>query len=208
MRARRGERSASPTPQLDLCKGMMDCLYAHCTPCITDCVMAELEKLGTKYRVSLRVAKDPRIERLPCTHTGTYADDCLCERVAQARPSRPARPARAAQPPGPCILRGLRRLPPARRRSAPGLPARSSPPARPPAHPPPTHRQRPPAITARASTSAPWKGCLPPARTLTLPATAGSPCAAQVLYRGNLRQRPQAAHPQDPGSAYYVHTAA
>jgi len=62
---------------------MMDCLYAHCTPCITDCVMAELEKLGTKYRVSLRVAKDPRVERLPCTHAGTYADDCLCERVTQ-----------------------------------------------------------------------------------------------------------------------------
>jgi U3 small nucleolar RNA-associated protein 24 len=69
--------------KLDLCKGMMDCLYAHCTPCVTDCVMAELEKLGTKYRVSLRVAKDPRVERLPCTHAGTYADDCLCERVTQ-----------------------------------------------------------------------------------------------------------------------------
>jgi U3 small nucleolar RNA-associated protein 24 len=69
--------------KLDLCKGMMDCLYAKCTPCITDCVMAELEKLGTKYRVSLKVAKDPRVERLPCTHAGTYADDCLCERVTQ-----------------------------------------------------------------------------------------------------------------------------
>lgn len=59
----------------------MDCLYAKCellksllgvfkyaysllltfdrfgfegTPCITDCVMAELEKLGQKYRVALR----------------------------------------------------------------------------------------------------------------------------------------------------------
>lgn len=84
--------------QLDLEKGMMDCLYAKCewfraifdinirhstthlgkklwfflvstlrcvrlkhfswinegTPCITDCVMAELEKLGQKYRVALR----------------------------------------------------------------------------------------------------------------------------------------------------------
>ncbi|WJX51188.1 hypothetical protein P8452_37403 [Trifolium repens] len=40
--------------KLDLEKGMMDCLYAKCTPCITDCVMAELEKLGTKYRVALR----------------------------------------------------------------------------------------------------------------------------------------------------------
>jgi rRNA-processing protein FCF1 len=43
--------------QIDLVKGMMDCLYAECKPCITDCVMAELEKLGQKYRVALKVAK-------------------------------------------------------------------------------------------------------------------------------------------------------
>ncbi|CAG8824813.1 20160_t:CDS:2, partial [Racocetra persica] len=52
-------------------------------PCITDCVMAELEKLGPKYRIALRVARDPRFERLPCTHKGTYADDCLVRRVMQ-----------------------------------------------------------------------------------------------------------------------------
>ena len=23
------------------------------------------------------------MERLPCTHSGTYADDCICERVRQ-----------------------------------------------------------------------------------------------------------------------------
>lgn len=69
--------------KLDLEKAMMDCLYAKCTPCITDCVMAELEKLGQKYRVALRIAKDPRFERLPCTHGGTYADDCIVERVTQ-----------------------------------------------------------------------------------------------------------------------------
>lgn len=69
--------------KIDLVKGMMDCLYAECKPCITDCVLAELEKLGQKYRVALKVAKDPRIERLPCTHKGTYADDCICERVRQ-----------------------------------------------------------------------------------------------------------------------------
>ncbi|CAG8435761.1 10316_t:CDS:2 [Funneliformis caledonium] len=46
--------------------------------------MAELEKLGPKYRIALRVARDPRFERLPCTHKGTYADDCLVQRVTQA----------------------------------------------------------------------------------------------------------------------------
>jgi rRNA-processing protein FCF1 len=71
--------------QIDLVKGMMDCLYAECKPCITDCVMAELEKLGQKYRVALKIAKDPRIRKLPCTHKGTYADDCICERVTQHR---------------------------------------------------------------------------------------------------------------------------
>ncbi|KAF4390237.1 hypothetical protein F8388_019892 [Cannabis sativa] len=60
--------------KLDLEKG---------TPCITDCVMAELEKLGQKYRVALRIAKDPRFERLPCIHRGTYADDCIVDRVTQ-----------------------------------------------------------------------------------------------------------------------------
>nr|XP_036847760.1 rRNA-processing protein FCF1 homolog isoform X2 [Manis javanica] len=69
--------------KLDLVQSMMDCLYAKCIPCITDCVMAEIEKLGQKYRVALRIAKDPRFERLPCTHKGTYADDCLVQRVTQ-----------------------------------------------------------------------------------------------------------------------------
>ncbi|GAW08837.1 Fcf1-domain-containing protein [Lentinula edodes] len=40
--------------KLELISGMMDCLYAKCIPCVTDCVMAELEKLGHKYRVALR----------------------------------------------------------------------------------------------------------------------------------------------------------
>ena len=44
--------------KIDLVKGMMDCLYANCVPHVTDCVIGELEKLGTKFRVALRVAKD------------------------------------------------------------------------------------------------------------------------------------------------------
>jgi U3 small nucleolar RNA-associated protein 24 len=52
-------------------------------PCITDCVMAELEKLGPKYRLALRLAKDPRFERIPCAHKGTYADDCIVNRIKE-----------------------------------------------------------------------------------------------------------------------------
>nr|XP_042116419.1 rRNA-processing protein FCF1 homolog [Peromyscus maniculatus bairdii] len=44
--------------KLDLVQSMMDCLYA-------------------------KIAKDPRFDRLPCTHKGTYADDCLVQRVTQ-----------------------------------------------------------------------------------------------------------------------------
>ncbi|GAA5982858.1 hypothetical protein JCM5350_003012 [Sporobolomyces pararoseus] len=71
--------------RIDLVKAMMDTLYAKAIPCISDCVLAELEKLGQKYRLALRVARDPRFERLPCSHKGTYADDCIVNRVTQHR---------------------------------------------------------------------------------------------------------------------------
>jgi len=63
--------------KLELVSGMMDCLYAKCSshyrnfsalnevltlaigiPCVTDCVIAELEKLGQRYRVALRYDQD------------------------------------------------------------------------------------------------------------------------------------------------------
>ena len=71
--------------KLDIFQGMMDCLYAKCVPYITDCVMAELEKLGSKFKVAQRIVKDPRFERLPCMHSGTYADDCIVNRATQHR---------------------------------------------------------------------------------------------------------------------------
>ncbi|KNC31303.1 hypothetical protein FF38_14341 [Lucilia cuprina] len=69
--------------KLDIIQGMMDCLYAKCIPYISDCVRAELEKLGNKYKLALRIISDPRFERLPCLHSGTYADDCIVDRVKQ-----------------------------------------------------------------------------------------------------------------------------
>ncbi|KAL1489576.1 hypothetical protein ABEB36_013528 [Hypothenemus hampei] len=69
--------------KLDIIQNMMDCLYAKCIPYITDCVLGELEKLGQKYKVALRIIKDPRFERIHCMHKGTYADDCLVQRVTQ-----------------------------------------------------------------------------------------------------------------------------
>jgi U3 small nucleolar RNA-associated protein 24 len=34
---------------------------------------------------STRIAKDPRFERLPCMHKGTYADDCIVNRVTEVQ---------------------------------------------------------------------------------------------------------------------------
>lgn len=71
--------------KLDLLKSSVECLYGFCHLYITDCVMAELEKLGSKFRLALALARDERIERLPCMHNGTYADDCIIHRVTQHR---------------------------------------------------------------------------------------------------------------------------
>ncbi|CAK9293493.1 unnamed protein product [Gordionus sp. m RMFG-2023] len=69
--------------KLDIFKGLMDCLYAKVNCYITECVMGEIEKLGNKFRIALRIAKDPRFERITCLHKGIYADDCLVNRVQQ-----------------------------------------------------------------------------------------------------------------------------
>ena len=63
----------------------VECLFGLCNLYITDCVMAELEKLGSKFRLALTIARADTIERLPCMHAGTYADDCLVSRVTQHR---------------------------------------------------------------------------------------------------------------------------
>jgi U3 small nucleolar RNA-associated protein 24 len=72
--------------KLEIVKSMMDCLLAKCIPCILDSVMAELEKLGPKYHLALRLAKDPRFERLPSyLKKGHYADDDIVEYVTTHR---------------------------------------------------------------------------------------------------------------------------
>merc|ERR1711985_131924 len=69
--------------KIDIFQGIINCLGSKCKLLITDCVVAELEKLGRTYRVALKIAKDPRFERLTCCHRGTYVDDCLISRVQQ-----------------------------------------------------------------------------------------------------------------------------
>lgn len=40
---------------------------------------------GVSDEDGYRVARDPRFERLSCSHSGTYADDCLVQRVTSHR---------------------------------------------------------------------------------------------------------------------------
>ena len=45
-------------------------------------MIAELEKLGPRYRIALSQVKDASVfTRVACAHTGVYADDCLVQRV-------------------------------------------------------------------------------------------------------------------------------
>nr|XP_027200370.1 rRNA-processing protein FCF1-like [Dermatophagoides pteronyssinus] len=71
--------------KIDLFQGLMDCFLAKCIPYVTDCVAGELEKMGHRYRLALKLAHDPRIVRLTCDHPGTYADDCIVRRVTNHR---------------------------------------------------------------------------------------------------------------------------
>jgi U3 small nucleolar RNA-associated protein 24 len=63
----------------------MDLLFAKCNLFLTDCVIGEMEKLGQRYTIALRIAKDKRFGRLKCDHKGLYADDCIVERVTKHR---------------------------------------------------------------------------------------------------------------------------
>ncbi|XP_015794514.1 rRNA-processing protein FCF1 homolog [Tetranychus urticae] len=67
--------------KLDMVPAMMDCLLAKCILYVTECIIAELQKLGAKYRVALKIIKSS-FEVLPCAHKGTYADDCIFNRVS------------------------------------------------------------------------------------------------------------------------------
>jgi Fcf1 len=44
-------------------------------------VRQEMIAMSRRLLIFYRVARDPRFERLRCSHTGTYADDCLVQRV-------------------------------------------------------------------------------------------------------------------------------
>ncbi len=51
--------------------------------CVCVCAASKCARTNAAPTARPRARQDPRVERLPCTHAGTYADDCICERVRQ-----------------------------------------------------------------------------------------------------------------------------
>ena len=70
----------SITNKLDIMENDLNCLCAPVIIYVTECVIAELQKLPKKYGLALRVARDRRFKRLKCSHKETYADNCLVDR--------------------------------------------------------------------------------------------------------------------------------
>lgn len=59
------------------------CLEANVKLFVPECVFAELEKLGRVYRVALNMVKAMPTTTLKCLHRGTYADNCILQRVKE-----------------------------------------------------------------------------------------------------------------------------
>jgi len=71
--------------KVDLIEGMEKCLLAKCIPIVTDCIVGELEKLGPKFHLALKLVKDPRVRHLKCGCRGNYGDDCIVNQVTKNR---------------------------------------------------------------------------------------------------------------------------
>lgn len=69
--------------KIDLQTSLMECLEGDVHFYVPECVFAELEKLGRVYRLALNMIKSLNITKLKCLHKGTYADDCIINRVKE-----------------------------------------------------------------------------------------------------------------------------
>ncbi|ADM11506.1 uncharacterized protein Eint_050570 [Encephalitozoon intestinalis ATCC 50506] len=64
---------------------LMKTVNASIKICVPECVVGELEKLGRPFRVALALIRGDDVQRLECDHKGTYADDCIFNRVSAHR---------------------------------------------------------------------------------------------------------------------------
>lgn len=71
--------------RVDLFDGISRCLLAKIIPVVTSCIVGELEKLGRKYHLALKLVKDPRFKVIKCGCRGNYADDCIVNLVSRSK---------------------------------------------------------------------------------------------------------------------------
>lgn len=69
--------------KLELEATIMECLDGEVQLYVPECVFAELEKLGRVYRLALTMIKSLKITKLKCLHKGTYADNCIINRIKE-----------------------------------------------------------------------------------------------------------------------------
>ncbi|KAI5128174.1 U3 small nucleolar RNA-associated protein 24 [Nematocida parisii] len=69
--------------KIDIAPALISCLFSRANMFVTDCVVAEMEKLGKVHLLALKVIKGEKYHRLKCDHSGTYADNCIVDRVKQ-----------------------------------------------------------------------------------------------------------------------------
>lgn len=69
--------------KLDLEMAIIECLEGDVNLLVPECVLGELEKLGRVYRLALNMIRGMKIETLKCNHKGTYADDCIINRIKE-----------------------------------------------------------------------------------------------------------------------------
>jgi rRNA-processing protein FCF1 homolog len=68
--------------KLEISEKFMDCLLAKCFLYVTECVIAEIQKLN--FKIALKVIKKS-CQVIKCNHKGTYADDCIVNLVTTNR---------------------------------------------------------------------------------------------------------------------------
>mmetsp|Transcript_19069 Transcript_19069/g.38892 ORF Transcript_19069/g.38892 Transcript_19069/m.38892 type:complete len:147 (-) Transcript_19069:144-584(-) len=69
--------------KINIFKSFVECLYSKCILCTSECVLLELERLGPKFRLALRVLREKKIIKLTCSHSSSliYADDCILHTI-------------------------------------------------------------------------------------------------------------------------------
>jgi U3 small nucleolar RNA-associated protein 24 len=69
--------------KINLNTSLLNCLNSTAVPCVSECILMELEKLGPKFKLALGYLKNRKIIKLRCFHPKDiiYADDCIFHTV-------------------------------------------------------------------------------------------------------------------------------